>query len=253
MLGLPLMLRSVLLGLLLGPAAAFAVTYPAKPPSTDWFVDSAGLLDSAAKQDINQIVFKLWKDQRVPIYVVTIPSLAAQQAEGLRIERYAFDLFNSWGIGSENRNFGMLLLVSKGDRKARIELGSGWGARSDVQAQSIMQDQIVPRFKEGDFSGGIVAGVAALDKLARGLELPSPYRPPWQIALWVGGILLSVVVGISLIRSGQKGWGWAFLAFAATLLFFLLKAIASSSAQSGSSSGGFGGGSSGGGGATGSW
>src|SRR5947207_56661 len=116
----PLMLRSLVLGLLLGPAAAFAATYPAKPPSTSWCVDSAGLLDSAATQRINQIVFKLWEDQRVPIYVVTIPSLAAEQAEGLRIERYAFDLFNNWGIGSQNRNFGMLLLVSKDDRKARI-------------------------------------------------------------------------------------------------------------------------------------
>ena len=67
-------------------------------------------------------------------------------------------------------NYGMLLLVSKGDRRARIELGAGWRHDKDVQAEQIMDEQIVPRFKQGDFSGGIEAGVESLDKLARDLK-----------------------------------------------------------------------------------
>lgn len=232
---------------------AAAATFPPKPASTDWFSDAAGLLDDGAKRQVNEICFKLWREQRVPLYVVTIPSLASQQAGGRPIESYAYELFNAWGIGSQERNYGMLLLVSPGDRKARIELGGGWGLRYDGLANQVMQGQIIPRFKEGDFPGGIVAGVVGMDAMARGLALPSPYRPFWQVALWVGGILLSVAIGISLIMSGRSGWGWAFLAIAAGALYLLLRDLAKTSARSGSSSYGFGGGSSGGGGATGSW
>jgi len=246
------MIRLALLALLAAPPAS-AATFPAKPPPTDWIVDSAVLLDDPSKKRINEILFKLWKDERIPIYVVTIPSLLVENAGEMSIERYAQSMFNAWGIGSQQRNFGMLLLVSPGDRRARIELGSGWSPRHDAFAEQIMQEQIVAHFKEGDFPGGVVAGVAAMDKLARGLALPSPYMPPWQIGLWIGGIVACVLIGISLIRQGRTGWGWAFLIAAGALLFFLLKAMAESKSNSSSSSGGFGGGSSSGGGATGSW
>lgn len=225
---------------------AAAQTYPAKPGRDDFFSDEAGLLSPQAKAQVDQIAWALWKQDQVPLYVVTINSLADHQAAGLPIEGYAYDLFNAWGIGSQRRNYGMLLLVSKGDRKARIELGSGWGHDYNVQAQQVMEQLIIPEFRQGDFSAGIVAGVKGMDALARGLQLPQPAIPWWVYVFWVAFAVLVFFVARSLFKSGRSGWGWAFLAAIAALLFFLFRMAASSGA-------GMGGGSSGGGGATGSW
>ena len=83
---------------------------------------------------------------------------------GMRIETFARLLFDQWQVGiaklgGQNWNTGILLLVSVGDRKARIELGAGWGREKDHLCQQIMDERMIPRFKQGDFSGGISAGV----------------------------------------------------------------------------------------------
>lgn len=241
-------------GLILAlPAAAQTLTYPDKPGADSWFSDEAGIIRAEAGKRINEVCFPLWAQERVPLYVVTVTSLADHGAPGGTIEGYAASLFNAWGVGSERRNFGMLLLVSPGDRRARIELGAGWGLDHDAQARRVMDEQIVPRFKEGDMSGGIVAGVRGMDAMARGLRLPSPFLPKRVVIGWALGALLLLGIGISLVRQGRTGWGWALIVAAGTLLLWLLWALAKTSAASRSSSGGFGGGSSGGGGATGSW
>jgi len=235
--------------LLLQGAAAGAVTFPSKPPSDRFYVDEAGLISEAEGKAINDIAQSLLKEEQIPLVVVTIRSLASHDAAGHTIERYAFELFNSWGIGSERRNYGMLLLVSRQDRRARIELGSGWGHASNFQAQEVMNTLILPEFRQGNYAEGILAGVRGMDAMARGLALPKPKAPWWVLPAFV--LFVAVVVGviISLFKSGRKGWGWALLIGLGALLFFLLRAAASS----GGSGGAFGGGSSGGGGASGSW
>ncbi len=107
--------------------------------------------------------------------MVTIPSLANYNRldSPITIEYYAYELFNEWGIGSERRNFGMLLLVSLGDRKARIELGASWGVTYNVDAQKVMNTMIIPAFKQSDYSAGILAGVTGMDSMARGLGVPA--------------------------------------------------------------------------------
>jgi uncharacterized protein len=116
----------------------------------------------------------------------------------------------------------------------------------------IMQDILIPNFKQGNYSAGILQAVQALDTMARGrtVRKPVPAWYPW--AFW-GGLLLLVGVGISLIRSGRKGWGWALLGIVGAILVALL--FTSSSGRARSSPGGrsFGGGFGGGGGAIGSW
>jgi uncharacterized protein len=84
------------------------------------------------------------------------------------------NLYDEWGIGAKDYNYGILLLVSKGDRKARIELGAGWTRERDAASKNIMERDIVPRFKQGDYSGGILAGVRQLDSLARVASGPAP-------------------------------------------------------------------------------
>lgn len=230
-------------------SSARAADFPDKPPQQHFYVDQAGLLNAQDAQAIDQLALQLLREQRVPIIVVTIPSLLTYRAANLTVDQYARALFDHWGIGTPSRNYGILLLVSLGDRKARIELGAAWEGRHDSDAQYVMNDLIVPSFKAGDYSGGIRQGVEALDKMARGLGLPRPKQPWWVLPLIVAGIVVPIGVIISLFRSGRSGWGWALIVALGLFLVFMLRAAA----KGGGSGGSFGGGSGGGGGASGSW
>jgi uncharacterized protein len=230
------------------PAMAAAQTFPPKPPASDFYVDLAGLIQPAEAQQINGIARALL-EERIPIYVVTVRSLAEFGASAMGIEAYALALFNEWGIGFEDRNNGMLLLVSLGDRKARIEFGADWAHRHDAAAKDVMDTLIVPKFKSDDYSVGILDGVRGLEAMARGLNLPKPKTPWWFLPLVILGAIGVVVLIVNLFRTGRKGWAWVVIAAVGVLLFMILR---TSSNRSGSG-GGFGGGSGGGGGASGSW
>ena len=118
----------VLLTLVSLAATAWAqeVRFPPKPDPESFYVDMASVVAEVEGKEINEVARTLLQEERMPLLVVTIPSLTEYGAAGYTIERYATALFNEWGIGSEQRNYGMLLLVAVGDRKARIELGAGW-------------------------------------------------------------------------------------------------------------------------------
>lgn len=233
-----------------------------RPGERDFVVDLADLISSSDEQRIREMATKLLNDKATPIIVVTIESMDKYGGAGMRIETFAHLLFDQWAIGHAKLdgqlwNTGILLLVSRDDRKARIELGAGWKHEQDSLAQQIMDEQIVPRFRQGDFSGGIVAGVEALDKMARGLELPKRPTPWWQPVLVAVAIGLMIFTVISLIRRGASGWAWLFWGAIFSIIGYLLYSFLRSSMNSGGdggfSGGSFGGGYSGGGGATGSW
>ncbi|WP_300674552.1 TPM domain-containing protein [Desulfoluna sp.] len=235
--------------MLLVPLCAFGNSFPEKPPAEHYYVDGAGLIDAEKGDRIDGVAAALLAEERIPLYVVTLTSLADYDAITMSIEEYATALFDEWGIGWEDRNYGILLLVSRGDRKARIELGADWGRDYDTQARQVMNELIIPSFKRGDYSTGIADGVRGLDAMARGLALPKATAPWWFLPAVVGGFVLMVVVIINLFKSGRKGWAWALIAVLGVILFFIIRTMLSSAG----SGGGFGGGSSGGGGATGSW
>lgn len=246
------------------PGRAQAVHIDLEPPGPREFVrDQAHLLVPADEQKIRQLADKLLTDKATPIIVVTIDAMAKHGGDGMRIETFATLLFDQWQIGQaklngQDWNTGILLLVSKDDRKARIELGKGWKREQDAQCLKIMDELIIPRFKQGEFSAGIVAGVEALDKVARGLTIPKAPTPPipwWHYALILGGVGLLIFTVISLIRCGAGGWAWLFWgALFAGLGYLIYTMLQNSSSSGGGFSGGsFGGGSSGGGGASGSW
>jgi uncharacterized protein len=231
-----------------------------RPGEREFVLDTANMISDADKQKIKQVADKLLTDKAAPIIVVTIDSMAKHGGAGLRIETFARLLFDQWGIGPAKLgdtqwNYGMLLLVSKQDRKARIELGAGWKREKDAVAQKIMDDMIIPAFKRGDFSGGIVAGVEGLDKMARDLELPKRPRPTSHYIIGAVFVGLLVFTVISLIRRGASGWAWLMWAAVFGVVGMLLYHLATSRSSGGGgfSGGSFGGGSSGGGGASGSW
>ncbi|MEO2010300.1 MAG: TPM domain-containing protein [Pirellulaceae bacterium] len=230
-----------------------------RPGDREFVLDTASLISDADEQKIKQIADKLLTDKAAPIIVVTIESMAQHANVELRIETFARLLFDQWGIGPEKLgdtqwNYGILLLVSQQDRKARIELGAGWKREKDAVAQKIMDEMIIPQFKSGDFSGGIVAGVEGLDKMARDLKLPTRPRPASHYIIGAVFFGLMVFTIVSLIRRGSSGWAWLMWAGVFGVVGVILYYMATSSSSGGGFSGGsFGGGSSGGGGASGSW
>lgn len=258
-------LLAVCLTLAMPGAVAWGQFIQLEPPGQREFIlDKAGLITPEHEQQIRAICDKLLTERAIPIVVVTIESMAQYGGRYSRIETFATILFNQWGIGQEqvngsDWNTGILLLVSTGDRTARIELGATWKHDHDQVARTIMNDYIVPAFRRGQFSEGIMLGVEGLDKMARGLALPRKPVPWWHFALILGGLVLAIFTIVSLIRRGARGWAWIFWGFVFGLLAVLLYNVLRSGARGagggggGFSGGSFGGGFSGGGGATGSW
>lgn len=139
---------------------------------------------------IRNLAFKLQNDRHMTLVVYTTQSVAAAGGAGLQIEQFSTQLFNRMGIGNAAWNYGILLVVSRDDRKARIEMGAAWAHRKDSQCITIMDEYIVPYCRDGKYSKGILCGVRALDKLARDENLPmSPATlDPLLVA---GGILVA--------------------------------------------------------------
>lgn len=256
----------LLFGILLGLSSAAPADSPKsidlpRPGQRDFVLDEAGLIKPADLDAIRQQADRLLIDKAAPLIVVTVDSLAQHGGKGRTVEKFARDLFNQWQIGPARVgeipwNYGMLLLVSKEDRKARIELGAGWKHDKDDEAKRIMDESIVPKFREGDFSGGIVAGVESLDRMARGLRLPAAPRPAshYLVAAVVAG--LTVFTAVSLFRRGSSGWAWLFWGAVIGVVGYAIHQALTRSHDSdggGFTGGSFGGGSSGGGGASGDW
>lgn len=238
------------------------------PGQREFILDKAHMISAADANTIKKLADQLLTDKAAPIVVVTIQSMSDHGVAGLSIETFARLLFDQWQIGPAQLgqnpwNKGILLLVSRNDRRARIELGAGWGHEKDQLCQQIMDQQIIPQFKLEDFSAGILAGVVSLEKMARGLALPSPPKPKWFYPAVIAVVGLTVFTGGSLARRGRSGWAWLFWGMVFTVLGVILYELSKASANSGGGSyrgGSFGGGSSGGGGgysggggASGSW
>ncbi|MEK6247579.1 MAG: TPM domain-containing protein [Planctomycetales bacterium] len=231
------------------------------PPGEREFIrDSAKLIDQETKDKIVALCDKLLSEKATPIIVVTIDSMAKHGGAGMRIETFATLLFDQWQIGHAKLddqvwNTGILLLVSKGDRKARIELGAGWKREKDQLCQQIMDELMIPEFKQGNFSAGIFAGVEGLDKMARELQIPTRPRPWWHYAAVIGFVGLAFFTVVSLVRRGSGGWAWLLWAALFGIVGYMLYQMIANSGRGGGgfSGGSFGGGFSGGGGASGSW
>ncbi len=245
-----------------GSAGATGISLE-RPGPREFVRDLAGIIDSAAEEKLRGACDKLLTEKAIPIIIVTIESMAKHGGQGMGIETFARVLFDQWGIGHAELkgrgsgkaiswNHGILLLVSKGDRKARIELGADWGREKDQLCKQIMDQRIVSKFKQGDYGGGIAAGVEALDAMAREKELPTVPRPWWHYALVVAAIGLAIFTVVSLIRRRASGWAWLFWGAAFALVGYMLYSMMRSSAG-GFGGGSYGGGFSGGGGASGSW
>lgn len=264
-----LLAASILLSL--AALAQSALKIPARPADHSFIYDTTGTLQGEDEIDLKELQQAAFANHDTPIVVVVIDRMAAYgTASG--IESFTQTWFDEWGIGSEDPNTGILLLVSLQDRRARIELGADWGRKWDEHCQGIMNDQIVPKFKKNRYPDGIIQGVRSLAEMA---ALGPEAEPPGQgwgetfndslekaSALSVfEPTLMAMLVGLSFalfaaafFLPGQREMlvkGGIAIIVLAVFSYVVIGLIAV--VFGGGKGGGFSGGFSGGGGASGSW
>ena len=251
------------------PALGWSANEVALPALTERVTDLTGTLSAGDKAGLTASLAALEKDKGAQIAIVMLPTTQPES-----IEQFGIRLADAWKIGRKGVDDGVIVIVAKDDRRMRIEVGYGLeGAIPDAIAKRIVAEQMAPRFREGDFAGGLRSTVATLEKVIRGEPLPAPVVKTAQsgtdpgdaltfllIVFFMAGVIRSMfgLLG-SLAVSGVAGWlAWTVfaslgLAGGAALVAFVLSFIRLgrggwSSGGRGGFPGGFGGGSSGGGG-----
>ncbi|MEE1921171.1 TPM domain-containing protein [Pseudomonas sp. 148P] len=171
-------------------------------------VDDANLLDAHTRAQLGQMLEAHEQATGEQVVVATVPDL-----QGLEIEDYGYRLGRHWGIGQKGKDNGALLIVAPQQRKVRIEVGYGLEERlTDAQSSVIINRIILPAFKRGEMSQGIVQGSAAILQVLGGNPLAQPSRvssadgegePP---SLWAIGLFIVLVV-VVLYLQGLGGGG----------------------------------------------
>jgi uncharacterized protein len=159
-----------LLALWAGLFAQWAQAELKFPALSGQVVDTAGMIDSDSKERLSQMLRAHEELTTEQVVVVTLPDL-----QGSTIEDFGYQLGRFWGIGQKGKDNGALLIVAKGERKVRIEVGYGLEDRlTDAQSSVIINQVITPAFKQGDFMGGISKGTEAIVQVLGGDPLAEP-------------------------------------------------------------------------------
>jgi uncharacterized protein len=196
--------RASFLALLLCWAvAAFADV--AVPPLVGRVVDQTATLSSDDVASLNQLLrdFEARKGSQVAVLIV--PTTNPES-----IEQYSIRVAEVWKIGRKKIDDGVVLVVAKNDRKLRIEVGYGLeGALTDVTAKRIIDEYITPRFRSGDFAGGISAGVNQILRVIDGEKLPAPPQPPparqdFNSNNFDGGLLPFIIIGLLMAGAALR-------------------------------------------------
>ena len=264
--------------LLLGAFAVFAAT-PADPIAvpklTARVVDLTGTLTAGEREAIEAKLAAFEQAKGSQVAVLLVPSIGSEA-----IEEFAGRVTDEWKLGRKGVDDGVLFVVAKQERKMRIHTGRGvQGTLTDALSRRIIADIVAPRFRTGDFAGGIEAGVDAIMKAIQGESLPLPAKKAqrkvdtlssYSDFLWMGFILVPIVgmflrgvvgrffgAGLTSGVTGLAAWlifGSLAFGLVAAVMALLFTLFAGSGAGRGARSGGwipgggFGGGGGGGGG-----
>lgn len=158
--------------------------------------DFAALISATDAARLEQTLRDLRDETGVQGTVVTLADRARYAgAEGL--DPFAKQLFNQWGVGDAARNDGFMVLVLRDTREARIELGRGYQRDADLLAQNIMQNTMLPAFRRGEMSRGIVEGTQAIiDLIARPVATANPAAPLAKPGRkWLEGVAVVLCIG----------------------------------------------------------
>jgi len=216
---IPLAAAFVAIGLACLPAAAA----PKFPALTGRVVDDANLLSPGDEAALTAELKALQDESSDQVVVVTLPSL-----QGYTIEDFGYQLGRHWGIGTAKLNNGVLLIVAPNEHKVRIEVGYGLEPiLTDALSKIIIENAILPRFRAGDFAGGIKAGVRDITSVLAGdaaevaerakarHDADQPAVDWFTVLFWIFVILWfgynfyrsAYYVGNGGRRSGRSGWG----------------------------------------------
>lgn len=244
-------------------------------------IDQTGTLSSSQVASLDQVLSTFEKRKGSQLAVLIVPTTAPES-----IEQFGIRVADQWKLGRKKVDDGTILIIAKSDRTLRIEVGYGLeGALNDATSKRIIDDIIVPRFKQQDFYGGVMAGAQAIISVVDGEPLPSPAKNEqfteddlYQVvpvvfiaALILGGILRSILgrMNGALLTGGfiaMMSWlilGAISMALLAGVVAFVVALTGigiggggfGGGGRGGSGGGGFrgGGGGFGGGGASGRW
>ncbi len=140
---------------------------PPFPALTGPVVDEAHLLPEDVFKQLSEKLAAYSQANGTQLVVVTLPTL-----NGYPIDYYGYQLGRHWGIGQKGKNNGVLLIVDVGEKQVRIEVGYGLeGTLTDAQSILIIHDVMAPRFRTGDYAGGITAGSDAILSVLGGKQL----------------------------------------------------------------------------------
>lgn len=241
------------------------------PPLSRRVSDLTGTLTPAQQNVLEAALSALESDKGAQVAVLVVPTTEPES-----IEQFALRVAESWKLGRKGVDDGVLLLVAKDDRTLRIEVGYGLeGALPDAVCKQIIDDFIVPRFRAGDFHGGIETGLGLIARRVRGEPLPAPSAPRtvpvtaeklkglfffWLVAFGFATAVFGkkagpvlAAVGVGVVGAVMIAVALGVIAALAALLFGLLVANSDSgrggwsSGGRGWGGGGFGGGGGGGG------
>jgi uncharacterized protein len=141
-----------------GSQEAGGAARPDLSTAKSWVTDAANILDDGQEVRLTQQLKQLEGKTGHQMVVVTVPSL-----EGQAIEKYTIDLARRWGIGRREHNDGIVVLVAPNERQVRIEVGLGLEqVVTNEFAATVIQNDMIPRFKEGNFDAGVSDGIATL-------------------------------------------------------------------------------------------
>ena len=196
--------------LLLACAVAHAQQLAAIPALDSPVVDTTGTLDATARQQLEQQALALQQRKGSQLQVLVVPTTQPES-----IEQYTQRVFDEWKLGRKGVDDAVLLVVAKDDRKVRIQPGYGLeGAIPDITAGRVIREYLTPKFRQGDYAGGLVDATAQLVKLIDGEPLPEPMSRQgesegggdWLFALFAAFVVAQVArMFLSKLPAGMRG------------------------------------------------
>ena len=188
-------------------APALARVGPTFPPLNGRVIDRGDLISDARETALAAKLAALESETTDQVVVVTVPDL-----QGYEIEEYGYQLGRAWGIGQAGKNNGVLLIVAPRERKVRIEVGYGLEpVLTDALSALIIQNEILPSFREGYFERGIEQGVDAIDRQLRldpaeaQARAAAAERPRSKAPIGVGLVIAVIIVLMILAMIGGAG------------------------------------------------